>query len=75
LALGSIPNENLPTKSHEDPTPAEPRRPLIRSKPSTWSSTSSHMMQSKEQFKVFVKKISKENLVPWKVDMSNEDKV
>lgn len=77
LALGSVPTENLPTKSHEDPKPAEPRRPLIRSVPGTSSSISSHKMQSKdkEQFKIFVKKINKENLDPWKADISKEDKI
>ncbi len=75
MALGSIPTENLPTKSHEDPKPAEPRRPLIRSEPGTSSSTSSHKMENKEQFKAFVKKINKENLDPWKIYMSKEDKI
>ena len=71
MALGSVPTENLPTKSHEGPKSSEPRRTLIRSEPGTSSSTSSH--ETKDQFKALVKQINKENLDPWKVDLSQED--
>ena len=75
MALGSAPTENLPKKSQEDEKPAEPRRTLIRSEPGTSSSTSSHKNQNKDQFKGFVKQITKESLDPWKIDLSNEDTV
>ena len=58
--------------------PSEPRRTLIRSEPSepgTSSSTSSHKTQTRDQFKALVKQINKENLHPWKVDLSQEDTV
>ena len=73
MALGSVPTENIPTKSHEDPKPAVPRGTLIRSEPST--STSTSQKRDKDQFKAFLKQLNKENLDPWKVDLSDEDTV
>lgn len=74
LALGSVPTENIPTKSHEDRKPAVPRRTLIRSESSTSTSTFSQK-RDKDQFKAFLKQLNKENLDPWKVDWSDEGTV
>ena len=77
LALGSVLTENLPTKSHEDPKPAAPRRPLIRSEAGTSSSTSSsassYKTPNKDCFEDFVKQINEENLDPWRIDVSEDN--
>jgi hypothetical protein len=82
LILGSIPTENLPKKSHEDPKPAQPRRLLTKrdSTVDTATATSSSMSSStcsrpNDQFKSLLKQIYKENLDPWKIDTSVEEKV
>ncbi|CAB4035004.1 Hypothetical predicted protein [Paramuricea clavata] len=82
LILGSIPTENLPKKSHEDPKPAQPRRSLTKrdSTVDTATATSSLMSlstcsRSNNQFKSLLKQIDKENLDPWKIDKSVEEKV
>lgn len=79
MVCGSVPTENLPTKSHD--TQKHERRTLVRSDAtvqqavSSSTCTSSRGQSEQPNFESFVKQAKKENLDPWKLDSSRENEV